>query len=173
MRKRVRGKVRCVKKKKVAPRPPAPPAPPTITTDVAVVRQQLAGSLWFWTKFTQAGSGGTTDRAHVNLCADGTVRLRRSATTEDGSGGSFTVIIEDLAPAWDVASGSYDSASGNLEATVTFTSKQRRERTARGSEFSQPDALFTVKLARRGTDAFLDDQPASKLTDPPFCSFES
>lgn len=175
VRKRVRGKVRCVKKKRrAAPAPaPAPVAPSTITTDVTAVRRQFAGTLWFWTAFEQAGSGGTTDRTHVNLCADGTFRLRRSSTTEDGSGNSFTVIVEDLAPAWQVTSGSYDSATGDLEATITTTLAQRRERTARGSQFSEPNEPATFKLARRGGSAFLDDQPGFKLDEPPLCSFES
>jgi hypothetical protein len=169
-RKRVNGKVRCTKKrpKRVISRP----APSTVTTDPGQVREQLAGTLWFWTRFEQAGTGGTTDRAHVNLCADGTLRLRRSSTTEDGGSSSFTVIIEDLASSWEVTSGSYDAATGDLEATISSVSEQRRERTARGSEFSQPGEAFTYKIARRGGEAFLDDQPAFQVQEAPLCDFE-
>jgi hypothetical protein len=174
-RKRVRGKVRCVKKKKkAAPAPvPAPQtAPTTRTTDPGAIQQKMAGTLWFWTAFDQAGTGGTTDRTHVNLCADGTFRLRRSSTTEDGQGSSFTVIAEDLAPSWSVVSGFYDSATGDIEATVSATATQRRVRTASGPEFSNPNATYPIKLARIGGNATLDGSPASLLSDPPFCDFE-
>jgi hypothetical protein len=172
-RKRVRGKIRCVKKKKKAAPAPAPqPAPNTRTTDPAAIQQKMAGTLWFWTAFDQAGTGGTTDRTHVNLCADGTFRLRRSSTTEDGQGSSFTVIAEDLAPSWSVVSGFYDSATGDIEATVSATANQRRVRTASGPEFSNPNATYQIKLARIGGNATLDGSAASLLSDPPFCDFE-
>ena len=168
-RKRVKGKIRCVKKKKAAA--PAPPAN-TRTTDPAAVQSKMAGTLWFWTRFEQAGSGGTTDRSHVNLCADGRFRLRRSSTTEDGQGGSFTVIAEDLAPSWSVVSGFYDSATGDIEATISATADQRRVRTASGPEFSNPNAAYQIKLARTGGNALFDGEPGFLLSDPPLCDFE-
>jgi hypothetical protein len=174
-RKRVNGKVRCVKKRRPRSAPQSAPSAPasTVTTDLAAVRQQMLGTLWYWTRFDQAGTGGTTDRAHVNLCADGTLRLRRSSTTEDGGSNSYTVIIEDLSSAWEVTSGSYDAATGDLEATISSVSEQRREHTARGYEFSQPGEAFTYKIARRGSDVFLDDQPAFQIQEEPLCRYES
>lgn len=168
-RKRIAGKTRCVKKRRKARRPSAPAR----STDLAQVKQALTGTLWHWTRFDQAGTGGTTDRAHINLCADGTLLLRRSSTTEDGQGDSYTVIIEDIAPSWEVTAGSFDPATGDLAATISATSVERRERTAaQGTQFFQPNEQFSYRLSRRGGEAFLEDQPAFLLDEPPVCTYE-
>ena len=177
VKKRVKGKTRCVKKKKAAPKviggEGTTPAPAQPVTDPAQVKQRLLGSLWFWTQFDQAGTGGTTDRTHVNLCADGRFRLRRSSTTTDGQGSSFTVIIEDLSSAFDVVSGSYNPGTGDLEAKIGANSEQRRARTASGPEFSSNDGRLEMRLALRGGQAFIDDLASHLITDePPSCDFE-
>lgn len=153
---------------------PAPAAPSTRSTDPAAVQGKVNGTAWFWTRFEQAGTGGTTDRVRVDLCTDSVIKVRRSSVTDDGQGNTFTVIQQDFAKPWRVSGGFTDSATSELQAIVEGTFNYRRVRTAaQGVQESEPNEPFRITLERRaGGQVVIDGQPGFLLDEPADCTVE-
>ena len=153
----------------------APAPQSTRTTDPGAVQAQVNGTVWFWTRFEQAGTGGTTDRVRIDLCTAGVIKVRRSSVTDDGQGNTFTVIQQDFAKPWRVSGGFTDSATNELQAIVEGVVNYRRVRTAQqGVQESEPNEPFRITLERRADgQAVIDGQPGSILAEPADCTVEA
>ena len=152
----------------------APAVPSTRNTDAGAVQGAVNGTVWFWTRFEQAGTGGTTDRTRIDLCTDGTIKVRRSSVTDDGQGNTFTVIQQDFGRPWSVSSGFTDPATNELQAVVDTTIAYRRVRTAaQGVQESEPNEAFRTTLERRADgSAVIDGRAGSLLPEPADCGVE-